>query len=262
MEPTIYKPSIYKGAGVYKTGAGGGGLGPYGVDWASGGWSTKNVFRRFNSSVTNGGTHDWYDVPGFGFTAPYYSDRKTTPGVYPYVYTNFRREDDHEVKISFIYNVEGTPENGIFCGCIYEDYNTIFSLEFRPQYNDAFFIIPSNGSWGSQHINVIGINDFIGKRKKITCYLKHYANSDKFYMAFYVDDKLKLENEVIRNNVKYYSDYKSFILGGIKDLTTNAVQRDYWILYESFYKINGDFLPMSANNRNVISNELNILDWT
>ena len=24
MEPTIYKPSIYKGAGVYKTGAGGG----------------------------------------------------------------------------------------------------------------------------------------------------------------------------------------------------------------------------------------------
>ena len=27
MEPTIYKPSIYKGAGIYKTGAGGGGGG-------------------------------------------------------------------------------------------------------------------------------------------------------------------------------------------------------------------------------------------
>ena len=27
MEPTIYKPSIYKGAGVYKTGAAGGGGG-------------------------------------------------------------------------------------------------------------------------------------------------------------------------------------------------------------------------------------------
>ena len=26
MEPTIYKPSIYKGAGIYKTGAGGGGI--------------------------------------------------------------------------------------------------------------------------------------------------------------------------------------------------------------------------------------------
>lgn len=30
MEPTIYKPSIYKGAGIYKTGAGGGG-GGFGV---------------------------------------------------------------------------------------------------------------------------------------------------------------------------------------------------------------------------------------
>lgn len=255
------KPSVYNGFGVYKIGGVGGGLGPYGVDWAGGGWSTKNVFRHFNQSVSNGGTHDWYDVPGFGFAAPYYTDRRTTPGVFPYVYTNFRREDEHEIKISFIYNVD-TPPNGIFCGCLSEDYNTIFSLEFRPQYSDAFFIIPSNGGWGSQLINVIGVNDFSGKRKKISCYLKHYANSDKFYMAFYVDDKLKLDSEVILNDVKYYSDYKSFILGGIKDNSNSAVQRNYWVLYESFYKINGDFLAMSPSNRNFIANDLNILDWT
>ena len=29
MEPTIYKPSIYKGAGIYKTGAAGGGGSQY-----------------------------------------------------------------------------------------------------------------------------------------------------------------------------------------------------------------------------------------
>lgn len=45
MEPTIYKPSIYKGAGIYKTGAEGGGGGaslPFDVD-----------FSRIDFSVSN-----------------------------------------------------------------------------------------------------------------------------------------------------------------------------------------------------------------
>lgn len=35
MEPTIYKPSIYEGAGVYKTGAGGGGGDGYETDFSN-----------------------------------------------------------------------------------------------------------------------------------------------------------------------------------------------------------------------------------
>ena len=260
-EPKIYKPSVYNGNGVYNNGATGDGLGPYGVDWASGGWSAKNMFRRPNQSVSNGGTHDWYDVPGFGFAAPYYTDRKTTPAVYPQVWTDFKREDEHEVKISFLTKVS-YPSDVILCGCINEDYNTIFSLEFRYGKDDAFFIIPSNGTWGSQLINVIGVSQFFEPEKKITCYLKHYANTDKFYMAFLVDDKIKLENEITLNDVKYYSDFRSFRLGGIKELSANAVQRNFWILYESFYKINGDFLALSVNHRNDMSYNLNVLDWT
>ena len=80
-------------------------------------------------------------------------------------------------------------------------------------------------------------------------------------MAFYVDNKLKIENEVTLNDVKYYSDFRSFKLGGIKTLTSNAVESYCWVLYESFYKINGDFLPLSVNHRNEMSSQLNILDW-
>lgn len=45
MEPTIYKPSIYKGAGIYKTGTEGGGGG--------GGISDKNVYSVFFANSFN-----------------------------------------------------------------------------------------------------------------------------------------------------------------------------------------------------------------
>lgn len=48
MEPTIYKPSIYKGAGIYKIGAGGGGV------------KTELNIARYGMNK-----YQWFDTPHF-----------------------------------------------------------------------------------------------------------------------------------------------------------------------------------------------------
>ena len=259
MEPTIYKPSIYKGAGIYKAGAEGGGLGPYGVDWVNGGWSNKQLFRRQNASVTNGGTHDWYDVPCFGFVAPFSSDRKTTPGVYPYHRSDFKREDEQEIKISFMFNKD-YPDSVILCGNYNTNYNQYPSLEAKD--NGMIFLMSTTANWGDCFMVLPDVNILNKKRKKQTLILKHFANTDKFKLSYLVDNVLLSEKENTLSNIKWVNDNSNIvILGGIKDNINNAVQRDCWILYESYFKVNGDFLPNKSSNGNFISNHLDVFDY-
>lgn len=257
MEPTIYKPSIYNGAGIYKIGAEDGGLGPYGVDWASGGWTQKQMFRRPNDSVTNGGTHNWYDVPGFGFVAPYHSDRRTTPGVFPLVYTDFLRSDEHEIKISFIFNID-FPGNCILCGNKTGNYGDFLSIEANPA--EMVFYAPNTQGWGYRSINLQDVSTSNKKRKKQTLILKHFANTDKFNFSYFVDD-VKLSEKEQELTDLIWPNKNHFMLGGIKDNYNNASQRNCWILYESYFKKNGDFMN-NSDIVNYIDKDLNILDWT
>ena len=50
MEPTIYKPSIYKGAGIYKTGAAGGGSGNVGI-WENISITTSGSNGRVSAKI-------------------------------------------------------------------------------------------------------------------------------------------------------------------------------------------------------------------
>ena len=100
------------------------------------------------------------------------------------------------------------------------------------------------------------------KRKKQTLILKHFANTDKFKFSYFVDIILLSEKENTLSNIKWVNNNSNIvILGGIKDNSNNAVQRNCWILYESYFKVNGDFLPNTSNNGNFIPNDLDVLDY-
>ncbi len=74
MEPSIYKPSIYKGAGIYKTGTGGGG---------GGGTSNFICGKKYKSVIMPDGkewTVENLDLEITTSGAAYYGDDKNTYG--------------------------------------------------------------------------------------------------------------------------------------------------------------------------------------
>lgn len=62
MEPTIYKPSIYKGAGIYKNGAAGGG----------------DINNAYETDFKNFNAAEKYDLPNLGWVTKYDDDKTYT----------------------------------------------------------------------------------------------------------------------------------------------------------------------------------------
>jgi hypothetical protein len=232
MEPTIYKPSIYNGDGVYNNGAGGGGN-------VTGGLLYKGFFTSEALAYEINPNDDYMFNDTFKFRSTNTRDRS----VLTVENFNYNREDDVEISIDF---------SGGFTRNRNEMLGNMTSNWWQGL--SAFISYDSNG----QFIEIIqGVNnqsDWNAERKRIyfnfladTEYrlkFRHIKNTDK--VELWINNSFVGEQIANDPSLIFYGNTVKYGIGGIyTNYYSLLYQNDNksYIKSTSYIKVNGVFLP-------------------
>ena len=221
MEPTIYKPSIYKGAGIYKTGAGGGGgeVIPEGYKKCS---FVKNIdvgsifsYTPGNNPITNVSKDDvikfYYEpgnsanswIPETAIFRYYFSDTNSSRGV--------RIRTNTSANKSIINGYDGQIEiNGIIKEAVIEKNYTHCDV------NGASFSDQYSGNNTTRCDSIFYVNNISIAGGKLF-YLKIYDSQENIKYNFL---PLKKEGNIdvfydIVNDIEFVLDTSKFICGPV-----------------------------------------------
>lgn len=235
MEPTIYKPSIYKGAGIYKSGAEGGGGGnlPVNGGMLYRGYFTSDAIKK---SIKQDNVFEFNDTFKF---VPYlrtgYNTDVLTVNNFP-----FSRVNDVEIKIDLSCSFE--RNSYVLCGSMYDswwrgptinldkDENGIYLLVVNPVINQS--------DWAR---NALRYYIDLQPNTEYSIIIKHVKNTDK--LELYVDENYcgVADGEGIG---VYYGNIDKYGIGGINNNSYSFMYNTSgnYIKSTSYIKINGEFL--------------------
>ena len=257
MEPTIYKPSIYKGPTIYKTGAEGGGCG----GWPKkplGGWpyAGKFTFPQSSAGATYTTNLFVFDLDekcffrNYHATSTYYFDNVNCPRYYR-TGGILKREDELEISIDFRITDFGTQTPGsasvILTGST-STYNTTgsMSIDLNENSKTIVFLMANSNGWGNvdnvcsvktDKINLDYLSNHICNVK-----VKHYANTDIFEIWFEGEQS---EESRKTFTAPLYGGSCDHVLGGIYNHLNSISNNNGRIYFSSYVKYNGDFLPLA-----------------
>ena len=184
MEPTIYKPSIYKGAGIYKNGAEGGGgvvkFIPFCSDIRTSGILSSSLYIEDNFLKKTEDNKQGLYLGGLPFSSC----------------------NEFEIKIKFkYYNNTSTYSQIIGEKYTFWRSPTIWRVQYSDGKSHIAFGVPNgNDSWNGSFIDVIvelGNDDFctiIAKCNNVT---------KKITLDLWKNDSFVGSNELICNNISY-----------------------------------------------------------
>ena len=234
MEPTIYKPSIYKGAGIYKNGGGGG----------EGGDVTGGLlYKGFFTSFALGNEIDPSDDYTFNDSFKFRSINSRDNAVLTVDNFNYNREDDVEISIDFscdfsrnsnelLGNMTSTWWHGL-AGSIGSDSNGRFIYIIQAVKDQAY--------WGKESLKIYF--DFLPNTEYNLKY-KHIKNTDK--VELYINDSFVGEQIANNPSLLFYGNTVKYGIGGIYNnyysLLYQTNNKSY-IKSTSYIKGNGSFLP-------------------
>ena len=230
MEPTIYKPSIYKGAGVYKLGGG---------EDVTGGLVYKGFFTSFALKDEINPNDDYIFNDSFKFRAINTRDS----AVLTVANFNYNRGDEVEISIDFLCDFE-RPHHEILGNMSSNWWHGISSginKDADGQFITLIQAVNNQSDWGTEHARFY--YDFSPNTEYNLKY-KHIKNTDKL--------ELRINNIVIgvldavSPSKLFYGNTEKYGIGGMYNnyysLLYQTSNKTY-IKSTSYIKINGDFLP-------------------
>ena len=232
MEPTIYKPSIYNGAGVYKNGGGGDG-GVTGGLLYKGFFTSQALAREINPN------DDYMFSDSFKFRS---IDSRDT-AVLTVENFNYNREDDVEISIDFScgFNRRSNQILGNMTSSWWHGLSSGINNDSNGQFINIIQAVNNQSEWGNESKKIYF--NFLPNTEYNLKY-KHIKNTDK--VELWINDSFVGEHIADNPSLLFYGNTVKYGIGGI--YTNNysllyQIDNKSYIKSTSYIKVNGVFLP-------------------